>query len=115
MVDRGPGADLDSRAPDWGQADVSADVDLRITRLSDPPLAATSVVVLPGGSAPDYERCAAATGYDDQIMDAEIDVRASFCIRTSEGRLAHVTITDVSQRSDQVVDTITFEATTWEA
>ena len=86
LVERGPGIDLDAREPTWGQRDESGEPDLRITRLSDPPLAATSVLRLPREAPPNYQQCASATGYGDEIRAAQLERGAGFCVITSDGR-----------------------------
>lgn len=112
IVSRG-GVDLDSREANWSEQDDSREVDFYVTGFSEPPLQATSVVQVSSGDTA-YSTCATATGYSEDISDKQIEVGATFCVRTSDDRYSSVIIADVDQASGQNVVSITLDIVTWE-
>jgi hypothetical protein len=82
-------ADLDSRDADWGVQGAYQDVikpDIHLTSLS----LRGEIAVVSGSD--EYETCQYATGYKGDYQTDEFEAGTHLCVRTTEERLAFVTI-----------------------
>ncbi len=95
-------ADLDSRAANWDvQRGLSGDLRAYAGALS------AGVDLSPVSGPPDYNTCRATTDYYKSINLANIDPGYTFCVRTNQGRYAHVVI-----RSPSIP--VTLDVTVWD-
>lgn len=67
---------------------------------------AKDVARVPG--PPSYQDCVSATGLRNGIDDGELEKGAAFCVQTTEGRWAGLTITEVGS------DSLEFDLVVWE-
>jgi hypothetical protein len=112
-LSRGYGADVDSMALDWevgsGRTDDRYDLAFVGGGLLQANNGSDLAVVSAGSDA--ARTCAAATGYVKQLTADELKPDTALCVRTTEKRLASMTVTKLDPDS---LEAITLDVTVWD-
>jgi hypothetical protein len=109
----GYGADIDSKNPAWDVEYAAREqrFDLQLGTVDLGPYVKSDLAVVSGRAA--YETCSDATGYTKNgIRRREAKPGMSFCLRTSEKRLAFITIKKLSPQD--LPTQIQLDVTVWD-